>query len=281
MSENIDSKELDNFIELLQSARDNNTIESYIYIKNILNSVEFPIPFAIYPKGSKFVRSRIHRNNETFFKKIKDISYRTDIQNIKSFGRASEPGQSIFYCADDDWLAYAETSPIVRKQEEKTFEYITTGLWISTEDIFAVSLLTNDNIRGQHTGIDNLSKSFENLIENQADENAYVVSQLFQFLSKEFSKLANDNSNNYKITAAFANYIFDSVEQADCILYPSTIYPIKGFNFAFEPKTVENKMVFHSAIRRKMEKFDNTNYAETELIESLSNENNKVDIIWK
>jgi len=43
-----DRKQLNKFLSLLVSAKNLNTTESYIYIKNILNMVEFTIPFFIY-----------------------------------------------------------------------------------------------------------------------------------------------------------------------------------------------------------------------------------------
>jgi hypothetical protein len=279
MIENFDVKELDYFLNLLQTAKDEVSIESYTYIKNILNSIEFPIPFAIYPKGTKFIRNRIHKSNE-HFETVDQLSYIQDIKNIKKFGRANEPGQSVFYCANNDILSFIETSSIAREQKDKDFEYITTGIWIATEDITAVSLLTNENIRGQHSEIDDFSKSFENIITNQNDESAYAVSGLFQFLSKEFSRTAEGNHNHYKITAAFTNYIFDSVERADGVLYPSTLYPTQGFNFAFKPEVVDNKMQFYAAQRIKMQNMGNKKYVETEKIESQINYSRSNIIHW-
>ncbi len=92
---------------------------------------------------------------------------------------------------------------------------------------------------------------------------------MFHFLSLEFSQKAENNPNHYKITSAFTNYIFDSVEQADgYYISKYTLYG-KGFkNFALKNSTVDKKLKFHSAIRRKMELKDEKNYFETELIES-------------
>lgn len=277
MAENFDSKELDYFIDLLKTAKQEVSIESYIYIKNVLNSIEFPIPITIYPKGTKFVRNRVHKE-DVLFKTTDQISYRQDIQNIKKFGRANEPGQSIFYCSNNGILSYVETSPIIREKIDLDYEYMTSGIWISTQEIIAVSLLTNENIRGQHAEIDESSRSFENLVSTQNDESAKVVYNLYQFLSKEFSKISEGDSKHYKITAAFANYIFYTVDKTDCILYPSTLYPTEGFNFAFKPEVVNEKLQFYGAQRIKMQSGGNKKYVETEKIESLIN-NTKSDII--
>jgi len=280
MDKPFDSKELEYFINLLKSAKDEVSIESYIYIKNILNSVEFPIPITIYPKGTKFIRNRVHQEN-ILFDTVEKLSYRKDVHNIKKFGRANEPGQSVFYCSNNEKLSFVETSTVARELKDNDFEYLTTGLWIATEKIVTVSLLTNENIHGQHSEIDESSKSFENLIATQNDENAFVVKNLYEFLSKEFSRVAEGNSNQYKITAAFTNYIFDSVKQADGILYPSTLHPTEGFNFAFRPDVVDSKMQFYAAKRIKMQNMGNKQYFETEKIESIPNETKSNIITWE
>lgn len=217
MEKKFDKKELDYFLNLLSTAKDEESIESYIYIKNILNSIEFPVPFTIYGKGTKFVRSRAHKENEDFFETVDQISYRRDIQNIKNFGRGNEPGQSVFYCTNDSIVSFAETSSIVREDNEKEFEYMTTGIWILTENIMVVNLIPNENTIGQHTEFEESTKDFERFIESQNDESAFVVKELLQFLSKEFSTAIKENSNHYKITAAFTNYVFDSFDKADGI----------------------------------------------------------------
>jgi len=61
MGKIFDLQELEFFLNLLKSAKDEVSIESYIYIKNILNSIEFPIPLAVYPKGTRFVRNRVQK----------------------------------------------------------------------------------------------------------------------------------------------------------------------------------------------------------------------------
>lgn len=268
MEKNFDKKELDYFLNLLSTAKNEESIESYIYIKNVLNSIEFPVPFTIYGEGKKIVRSRAHKENEDFLETVDQISYRKDIQNIKNFGRGNEPGQSVFYGADNQTVSFAETSSIVRQNEEKDFEYITTGIWVATENIMVVNLVPNESTIGQHAEFDESGKSFDSLIDSQNDESAFVVRKLLQFLSKEFSTTAKENSNHYKITAAFTNYVFDSFDKADGILYPSTIHSTEGFNFALNTEVVDRKMKFYAAQRIKMQRVGDKKYKEVEKFES-------------
>lgn len=279
MEKNFDKKELDYFLNLLSTAKDEESIESYIYIKNVLNSIEFIVPTTTYSKGTILIRSRTHDQNDNFFETVDQISYRQDIQNIKNFGRANEPGQSVFYCSNNQQVSFAETCSIVRQSEEKDFEYITTGLWITTEDITLANLLPNENTMGQHAEFDKSTKSFENLIDAQNDESAFVVRSLLQFLSKEFSTSIKENSNHYKITSAFTNYVF-SLDKADGILYPSTIYPKEGFNFALRPEVADEKMKFYAARRIKMERVGDKTYNEVEKIESEISKSDDNIIKW-
>jgi hypothetical protein len=277
MEKEFNYNELQKVLNLFREAKANESIESYIYIKNLLQRMGFPIPFVIYPKGSKFVRCRIHNSTTSFFNNVKDISYHTDVENIKSFGRANEPGQSVFYCSDDDWISYVETSPIARNGQDAEKEIVTTGLWIATTDILVASVLNNEKIRGKNKKIDSISQDFEKITKMQGDENAKIVEEFFQFLSSEFAQESNGNSNQYKITAAFTNYIFNSVKQADGILFPSSLYIEKGLNFALKTNVVDKKMKFHSAIRRIMEKKRKTSYVETELLESKPSDGKSIE----
>ncbi|OOV16996.1 RES domain-containing protein [Flavobacterium sp. LM4] len=280
MEDVLDKKELDNLLKLLLSVKEEESIESYIYIKNILDSIEFPLPVTIYRKGTKFVRSRVHKENEDFFENSDQLSYRKDIQNIKKFGRANEPGQSVFYCSDNAIVSFAETNSVVREDEEKDFEYITSGVWICTEDILLVNLLTNENTKGQHAEFDQCVKSFEELIDSQNDENAFMVRELLQFLSTEFSAPIKKNSNHYKITSAFTNYAL-SIEEVEGVLYPSTMYSTEGFNLALKPTVVDKKMKFYAAQRIKMQRIGDKKYLEVEKIESeISNSDDNI-IKWK
>ncbi len=60
--------------------------------------VMIPVTIAKIHEGYSIFRGRINKNGERFFSE-KDISYRTDFQNISDFGRANIPHQSMFYGA--------------------------------------------------------------------------------------------------------------------------------------------------------------------------------------
>ena len=149
MIEDFDLKELNNFIHLLKSAKDDISIESYIYIKNLLNRIEFDLPCTIYSKGTIFIRTRVHTESQILFKKVNELSYIEDIQKITKFGRANEPGQSIFYCSDIELVSLAETNQIAREQKDKEFEYSTTGQSTHPTNLIAESKFAWKNLKKQ------------------------------------------------------------------------------------------------------------------------------------
>lgn len=279
-SDILNNSELKKILKLLITEQKSNTIDSYFNIKEILSSIEFPIPYFVYPKGQRFVRTRVHSDGEYFFEDVHELSYRKDIQNITKFGRANEPNQSMFYCSNDDTLSFVETSNITRKLENKSFEYSTNSLWIAQEDLLIVSFLSNDDIKGKNSELDFISKSFESLLLIQNDEYSISVRELLNFISKQFSSIAENDSKHYKITCAITNYIFNNIVDVDGILYPSSIHNEKGFNFVFKPSTVDSKLKFHLASRRKMVFDGKKSYFETELIDSKIHQSKDSKIIW-
>lgn len=280
MYREIDFVELSRLINLLLEVKDKDDAQSYIYIKNIIYNIDIPIPYMVYPKGEVFFRSRPHLNSESYFDEISLISYNPNYQSILNFGRANEPGQSLFYCASHEYLAFAETSEITRKKLKIDFEYMTTGAWIAQKDLKIAVLVTPRHLDGINKFQDNCTNLVSSFINQQNDDNAKIVNNLFQFLANEFSINTGDNSKHYKITAAFVNYIFDNNPDIDAIQYPSTIYRNNGLNYVFHPKSVDEKLKFCLAKRAKMQMIDEINYKQSEIIESKINNGFSSKIDW-
>lgn len=263
-----DDKKANLLIELLNKAKSDSSIESYIYIKNMLDNIIIPLPRKKIVKGTRLVRCRSHLKGKDFFKSINEISYIRDISKIKEFGRANEPGQSMFYCSDNLDIAFIETSRITRENIAKDFEYMTKGVWEVYKDLIAVNIISHDEIRGENTIIDSMSKKFEDLIKKEGTPSGKVVLKILRFFSKEFTRNANGNPNNYKISCAFSNYIFNNFPKIDGILYPSSLYNKDGVNIVFKPTSVDEKLKFYIARRGKMKKTSTTKYHETDIIDS-------------
>lgn len=122
----LNSDEANKLIDTLVGLYHSTAADSYTRIKELLDTVSIPLPVVSIPKNTILYRSRPHHNVE-FFQKIDDIKHRTDIEKITNFGRANEPYQSIFYCADDAWIAFVETSTITRDQKFIDKQILTTG----------------------------------------------------------------------------------------------------------------------------------------------------------
>src|SRR5659263_696384 len=93
--------EINEFLEFLLKEKSKRTLASYNAIKKAINIYTIPFPTLNISKGTRLYRSRVHQDGEDFFHSINDLSHILDKSKIKSFGRANEPLQSIFYCSDN------------------------------------------------------------------------------------------------------------------------------------------------------------------------------------
>ena len=271
--------DIDYLIKCIKDENEVNSFESYTYIKNIFQNLHIPLPTRLVPVGTRVARCRPHSNNEDFFKLISDLSYRTDLINIKKFGRANEPGQSMFYCSDAHELSFVETSLITRQNVAVDFELLTTGVWEVEKELIVVNILTNDRIKGRNKVVDAMHEDFENFIK-QAGQSGEVLKRFLTFVSDEFTKEAKGDSSKYMISCAFANYVYNNFPNVDGILFPSSLYPDKGMNFVILPETVDKSMKFLQARRGKMKKRSGTVYDEVDTIESKMNKDEVEKIDW-
>jgi len=254
--------------------------ESYPHIRNILHRLYIPCPSRLVPKGTHLIRCRPHLNHEERFTLISDLSYRTDFSKISKFGRANEPGQTAFYCSDNQKLSFIETSVITKQNNPLPFETMTSGVWRVEQDLVVVNLIANNVVAGLNPVVDAMHADFEKFIENRGPD-SLVVKRLLTFMSDEFIREAKGNTLTYLVSAAYANYVYNHFEPIDGIIYPSSLYPKEGMNFVLWPSAVK-KLMFRQAIQSRMEKRkDLPIYDETLTIESkLNDSSSEVNIHW-
>lgn len=266
------------FFEFLIDKKNENSSSSYDAIKSKINELFFPIPTITVQKGTKLFRSRVHDKGEKIFTDIQDFSYRKDYDNIKTFGRANEPHQSIFYCSDDEYVAFFESSKIVRNQTSPEIETMSTGVWEVKEDLRLAHIVGNEKIRGLNRTVDGLQNSFEDLVAKFKDQNTDLYLKALSLFSDEFTREANNSDFNYFITCAFSNYLYDlkgidtylnKTTKLDGILYPSVMHKSQGMNLALKPETVDvGKIQLIKAFRKEMKEVEYKEYSDVNIIES-------------
>ena len=207
------------------------------------------IPFvtAKLKKGHYIERGRIN-GKEQIFSSESDITYRTDNENIKTFGRANCPNQSMFYGAiKSEFIEYPrivnlfEISGLFRDGDLiSDGEFIfTVGKWKIKEDFEVVEIVfdkrTIERIpevrKAYEYHLDNLKKDFPDKIEE--------LSTILEFFSNEFAKTNISSDNDYKISAVYTNMAINN-RGHNGVIYPSVRTEGQGRNVVL-PIEVVNK----------------------------------------
>jgi hypothetical protein len=215
-------------------------------------------------KGHFIYRARLNKKCEDgspiLFNSENEISYRTDLQNIKECGRANIPGQSMFYGSYDsesiettritNFFEIDELRNINNTSEEL---YLTIGKWEIKEDFVVLEIVFNnesiannpDVKRSYENQLSNFSKSYPNNIEE--------IQLILEFYSNQFAKkVERKRSDDYKISALYT-FVALTTKQSQLkkidgsssepiwgVVYPSVQTEFKGNNIALIPDAVEN-----------------------------------------
>ena len=281
--------EVEKLIETIKSIDRLDSYNSYTYILNLLNRFIIPCPPVLIPKGKKFIRGRVHKNNEKYFNKITDVSYRRDEINILNFGRANEPHQSVFYCSDDERTAINETFTVAREQRDIEFEEITWSVWELTRDIELVYVIGNPDKRTPNSTVNDATDVFlEKIKQSEFGDIKNQVLLFHKFISDSFVLRAKGHNTLYKISCAFANYIYnhsfkDSYTGKDLmssgIMYASSICPEFGMNIALKPEIVDGCLKIVGAQKARMVRKNHSGFyieKETSIAKGIDIEHNNI-----
>jgi hypothetical protein len=258
---------------LLDKKREN-SIHSYISIKNALLLFDIPCLIITIQSGTTLFRCRWHDKKNQYFIKINDLSFREDMNNINAFGRVNEPVQSIFYCANQRETALFEVSKIQKGKGNIEIEDVTYGEWILQKDLICAHLpLVKENI-GKNPIADYLHRTFEENVNKYSTDETVEWRNLFELIALEFSRETNENDQGYLISCAFSHYLFTKKFYdfgkkkelyIDGIMYPSVKYSEEGMNIAIQPQfIIEGSMILNRVVRQRMERIESATYKETD-----------------
>jgi len=268
-----------NKIAKLTELKSDSSISSYPHVKNILKNQIIPIPFLKY-KPSKLVRYRRHNNGEIFFKNLEDISYRTDILNIKDFGRGNEPGQGFFYCNDNlnDSTGITEAISVFRGNSESEEEILTVGAWNLKESLILAMILPIKEHSGKNEEFDKMKKFY---VEFDKGEEFEEVKKFNEFLAREFTLDLQKHKSNYKISCAFTNYIKESFPHVDGVMYASVKFEYEGTNIVLWPEVVDKKVEFVAARKRVFKKTADKTFVELHTYDNRDFDSSTGTIFWE
>ncbi|WP_394677339.1 RES domain-containing protein [uncultured Sphingobacterium sp.] len=258
---------------------------SYNEIINIINrEILLPVVVTEVRAGNFIERVRINRKNEIFTSK-NELSYRTDIENIKTFGRANAPGSSIFYGAVISSpiqlpriVALAETEEVLRGKEKGMVDkdiLITISRWQIIKNMHLSEMVFK---RDRIANTPEIEKAYQFHLklfrENMPEENVQILISILEFYSEEFAKPKITTDADYKISAAYAESIFKT-GRVHGIIYPSVRTDYEGSNVALLPQTVDEHLQFEEAfithVRIRGKKVFLDNLARTGLVDSNTN----------
>jgi hypothetical protein len=237
---------------------------SYNKLFSALTTLQF-IPFgtAILKKGYSIERARINKPGETFTTESQ-ISYRTDYQNIKTYGRANVPNFSLFYGAFESdvikhprFVNLLETSEIFRNLEENEVEnadfIMTVGKWKIKEDLEIVEMVFDENSIKNSADI---KRSFDNQISKLTKKHPKHKEQfelILRFFSNQFAKKQIHTHFDYMISAAYTDLAINWKGLIG-LTYPSVKTDYQGHNVVLTPFAVEKYLELDKVAMYRVQK---------------------------
>ncbi|OGS69812.1 MAG: hypothetical protein A3F91_10750 [Flavobacteria bacterium RIFCSPLOWO2_12_FULL_35_11] len=222
---------------------------SYQKLASLFQLGKHSLPFttAIVPKETAIERGRINHNGEIFHSE-NEISYRTDIENIKKFGRANSPFQSRFYGAiPSEDIKHARVILFTELCEEYRCEpvkyvdtTVTVGRWTVIEE-FEVAQMAFDE---RYFVSEEIKKIRDNWITKLSQNNDIPLEQFqktLEFFSAEFAKPDIKHTDDYKLSCLYTDFAIHSAGLKG-IFYPSCRADYKGYNIVVTPEIVEKKL---------------------------------------
>ena len=230
----------------------------YNEIINAVNTdIVLPILVTEVRAGNYIERIRINKGDEIFTSK-KELSYRSDLENIITFGRANSPGTSIFYGAVISSpiqlpriVALAETDELLRSKEKGKVDkdiIMTVSKWQIIKNMHLAEMVFKKDRIATTPEIEKAYKfHLKAFRENMPEEGVQKLISILEFYSEEFAKSEITMDTDYKISAAYAESAFKS-GSIHGIIYPSVRTDYEGSNVALLPKTVDKYLQFEEAL---------------------------------
>ena len=282
-----------NLIELINKIRNSDDTLIYSSLRNLFTYLNAPFcKFDIIAGHPPLFRVRTHTEDENsiFFHNEYELSFRRDIPNINSYGRCNEPLQSLFYASDSDLISFAEVIGKNKIETLKDVTYLTTGVWNFTQNIMVSPIFEPDNVNIANPSLLDVTKKCNDFIDSydtipQKDD----LKNLLKGLATEFIKPFSLDKKSYLFSAAYSNYMFDSIgidsKQIEGIVYPTciTIENIRhlGLNYVFKNSIIgfDKKLKLVDAFRTKLAK-GTKDIIETERIYCKKIDKSTGEILW-
>jgi hypothetical protein len=199
------------------------------------------------PAGFKIFRAT--PSNGVDFTNIKRISYNP---NPKKYNRANRVGFPMFYGTFPidinsnpitlfgtncfEIIEILRNHPNNLKSDKVN---LTLGIWKVKKKLPVISIIFNDKLIEKSPDFFGLQKFYKASLKNNPDD-----IKIMQFFSEEFSKINIQKDTDYKLSAAFAEFLFQNNPNGiEALIYPSVRLGGEGYNIALTPNFVESFLI--------------------------------------
>ena len=268
------AKKYDNFIAMTNSADAIGQLEElqrtnlketaydliYQRLKSLVDVVgKFPaMPYTI-AAGRSIYRSRFHDKHTEVFYFERDISYRTDWQNIQSLGRANPTESTVFYGAishksgDEGYLVSSVETSRNFRNNKLGIETATIGKWIVKRDMEFVAIVSADAYKNKIPGLDSANNFYQTMLSQHPM--GEFVRKLVDYVSDQYAKpVANGDNHEYKISAAFSQILMERGVHG--IVYPSVQSEYEGLNVVMMPYVIDENLILDKVLVAQLHRQD-------------------------
>lgn len=209
-------------------------------------------------KGQKIFRCRNIKKVSDYPLFEKDISYRSDIDNITNIGRCNWERSSRFYGSiqsgdlPGDVTAIAEISNLMRRDEEGS-ELYAVGVWKAKEDFNLMVIKPPSSIISESKIINEIRNAFNDALKN--DNLSVDQIEFLELYGKEMvQKVAPDENDKYTISSLISETILN---YQPGMIYTSVQSDHKGLNVVMKPKEFDKYFFLETVVIGEFYKFKN------------------------
>ena len=265
-------------------------------LDELIDEVFHMIPFSLgtIPKDTLLYRARVNEKNKHFLH-LDQLTLRKH-EDVKSFGRANQPGESIFYCSTNMNLACGEVLQDMRYSFQPKYEagFATVSVWKTVEELRVAPIYYSEKAAKVRKDIAAYKEGNRKQVRdwNHVSHATLDVSDLImEFFCDEFSKSEINNEDDYKFSVSYTRRLQHAntliapeyiKEKFDGIVYPSVALKFAGDNVSLFDDELYSKIKFETAYEVLCTHFDfeigTLNSFFLHEIESIDADNN---IVWK
>ncbi len=238
-------------------------------LDELIDGVFHMIPFSqgVIPKNTLLYRARV--NEKKSFLHLDQLTLRKH-KDVKSFGRANQPEESIFYCSTNMNLACGEVLQDIRYSFQPNYEvgFATVSVWKTLKDIRVAPIYYSESVTKVRKDVAAYKEGNKKQVRewNKVSHATLDVSDLImEFFCDEFSKSEINTEDDYKFSVSYtrrlqhANTLFAPThinERFDGIVYPSVALKFAGDNAALFDDNLYTKIEFQTAFEVLCTHFD-------------------------